>query len=108
MLNGSISEYINIGACVGGGFTNTNELRMMKYHEAINGSDGKKQKAEVKTEHRRMVKSGVFDEVKLSEFPSEVKIINTTWAMKKKSNRTLCGRVNVRGFNKLRDSITRH
>jgi hypothetical protein len=44
MLNNSISDYINVGAGVGGGFTNTNELRVMKYHEAINGPDGKKSK----------------------------------------------------------------
>jgi hypothetical protein len=81
MLNDSISEYINVGAAVGGGFTNTNELCMMKYHEAINGPDGKN-----KTEHGRMVKSGVFEKVKFSELSSEVKIIDTTWAMKKKSN----------------------
>ncbi len=40
--NNSVPEYINIGAGVGGGFTNTNEIGMMKYHEAINGPDGKK------------------------------------------------------------------
>ncbi len=39
--NDSVSEYINVGAGVGGEFTNTNELRVMKYHEAINGPDGK-------------------------------------------------------------------
>jgi hypothetical protein len=43
----SVSEYTNIGAGVGGGFTNTNELRVMKYHETINGSDGNKWKAKV-------------------------------------------------------------
>ncbi len=32
--NDSVSEYINVGAGVGGGFTNTNELGVMKYHEA--------------------------------------------------------------------------
>ncbi len=48
-----------------------------------------------------MVKSGVFEKVKLSELPSEVKIINTTWAMKKTSNRTPHGRINVRGFNQV-------
>ncbi len=30
--NDSVSEIINVGAVVGGGFTNTNELGMMKYH----------------------------------------------------------------------------
>jgi hypothetical protein len=101
ILNNSVSEYTNVGSGVGVGFTNTNELRVMKYHEAINGPDGKKWKAKVKTEHGRMVKSGVFEKVKLSKLPREVKIINTTWAMKKKSNRTLRGRINVRGFRQV-------
>ncbi len=70
MLNDSVSVYINVGAGVGGGFTSTNELRVMKYHEALNGPDGKRWKAKVKTEHERMVKSDVFEEVKLSELPS--------------------------------------
>jgi hypothetical protein len=63
---------------VGGGFTNTNELRVMKDHEAISGPDGKKWTAKVKTEHGTMVKSSVFEKVKLSELPSDVKIIDTT------------------------------
>jgi hypothetical protein len=50
MLNDSISDYINVEAGVCGGFTNTNEPHVMKYHEAINGPDGKKWKAKVKTE----------------------------------------------------------
>ncbi len=49
--NDCVSEYINVGAGVGGGFTNTNELRVMKYHEAINGQDGKKWNAKVEKEH---------------------------------------------------------
>ncbi len=32
ILNDSVSEYINVGPGVGGGFTNTNELHLMKYH----------------------------------------------------------------------------
>ncbi len=42
-----------------------------------------------------MVDRGVFEKVKTSELPSKVKIIDTTWVMKKKSRGTLCGRVNV-------------
>ena len=60
MLNNSASEYINVGAGVCGGFTNTNELRVMKYHEAINGPDGKKWKAEIKTEHWKNGKKWYF------------------------------------------------
>jgi hypothetical protein len=55
-----------------------------------------------------MVKSGVFEKVKLSKLPSDAKVIDTTWAMKKKSNGTLCGRINVGALYKLRDSITMH
>jgi hypothetical protein len=77
MLNDSVSEYINVEAGVGGGFTNTNELRVMKYHEALNGPDGKKWKAKVKTEHGRMVKSGVFEKVNFSKLPSDAKDTQT-------------------------------
>jgi hypothetical protein len=31
-------------------------------------------------------------------YDSDVKVIETTWAMKKKSNGTLRGRINVHGF----------
>jgi hypothetical protein len=64
-------EFINVGAGIGGGFSNTQELRVMKYHEAINGPDGRPWK-------------------------EDVKLIDMTWAMKKKSSGTFQGRVNVR------------
>jgi hypothetical protein len=101
MLKVSVSEYISVGAGVGGGLTNNSELHVMKYHETINGPDGKKWKAKVKTEHGRMAKSGVFEKIKLSELPSEVKTIDATWAIKKKSNRKLHTRINVRGFKQV-------
>jgi hypothetical protein len=37
----------------------------------------------------------------LSKVPDGVKLIDTTWAMKKKSSGTLQGRVNVRGFKQI-------
>jgi hypothetical protein len=60
MHNDCVSKYINVGAGVGGGFMNTNELQVMKYHETINGPDTELWEAEVKKEHQRMVDSGVF------------------------------------------------
>ncbi len=33
-------EYVNLGASIGGGFTNTAEIHTMKYQEANNGLDG--------------------------------------------------------------------
>ncbi len=84
-----VIEYINMGAGVGGGFSNTQELRVMKYHEAINGPDGELWKEELKKEHKRMIDSRVFKPVNLSKVPGGVKLIDTTWAMKKKSSGTL-------------------
>jgi hypothetical protein len=77
-------------------------FKQMGYHEAINGPDGKKWKEEVRKEHGRMVQSGVFERVKRSELPSDVKVIDTVWAMKKKSTGKLQGRINVRGFKQVK------
>ncbi len=65
----------------------------MKYYEAINGPDSKFWKAEFAKEHRRMMNSGVFGPVKLSKVPEGVKLIDTTWAMKKESSGTFRGTV---------------
>jgi hypothetical protein len=97
----ALTKYVNVGAGIDGGFTNTQELKVMKYHEAINGPDGDAWKAEVKKEHNRMVQNKVFELVSLSDLSKNEKVIDTTWAMKKKSSRTLRGRVNVRGFKQI-------
>jgi hypothetical protein len=100
--NDALTKYINVGAGIGGGFTNTQELKVMKYHEAINGPDGDAWKAEVKKEHgSRMVHNKVIEPVSLSDLSKNEKVIDTTWAMKKKSSGILRGRVNVRGFKQI-------
>ncbi len=40
-------------------------------------------------EHKRMVDSAVFKPAKISKVLGGVKLIHTTWAMKKKSSGTL-------------------
>ncbi len=47
-------------------------------------------------EHQRKV-----DSISLNPVPEGVKLINTTWAMKKKHNGTLRGWVIVRGFKQI-------
>jgi hypothetical protein len=73
----------------------------MKYSAAIGGPDGDTWKEEIKNEHERMKKHGVFKEVKRQDVPAEVKIIDSTWACKKKGNGTLRGRLNARGFRQI-------
>ncbi len=100
------TEVSNVGAGVGGGFENTQELKVMIYSEAINGPDGERWKAEVDNEYNCMVKNKVFETVFKKNLPPRTKVIDSVWAMKKKSNGTLRGRLNARGLNKLKGSIT--
>jgi hypothetical protein len=80
---------------------NTLELKVMKYNKAINRPNGKAWKEEVRKELQRMIDNGVIEPVKISELPKGIKLIDTTWAMKKNSSGTLRGRVNVRGFRRI-------
>jgi len=101
------SEFANVGAGVGGGFKNTKELKVMNYKEAINGPDGVRWQAEVENKHQRMVANKVFEVVLRNDLQAGTKIINSVWAMKKKSNGTLRGRMNARGFRcRSNDSTT--
>ena len=86
---------------IGGGFTNTLELKVMKYHEAVNGPDGKAWKTKVKKEHNRRMASGISEPVQINDLPKGTKLINMMWVMKRKSNGTLHGQVNVRGFRQV-------
>jgi hypothetical protein len=48
----AITEYVNIGAGLGGSFDNTMELKVMMYDKAINGGpDGDAWKKEIENEH---------------------------------------------------------
>ena len=47
-------------------------------------------------EYQRMKKMRVFQEISMSELPQGVKPIDSTWALKKKSNGVLRGRLTAR------------
>jgi hypothetical protein len=96
-------EVANVGAGVSGGFINTQELRVMMYNKAINGPDRERWKADVENKYQQMVNCKVFKPVLKSDLPPGTKIIDSVWAMKKKSNGTLHGRINARGFNQVKE-----
>ena len=56
-------ELESVGANLGGGFTNTKELKVMKYREAINGPNGESWRENVFNDHTRMRKSEIFKSV---------------------------------------------
>ena len=96
-----IGELACVGAGLGGGFENTNELHVMKYHEAMATADKDKWDQAVKDEHDRMEKYQVFEAVPRSEVPKDAKILTSTWAMKKKANGTFRARLTARGYEQI-------
>jgi hypothetical protein len=90
-----------IGAGIGGGFTNTNELHVMKYNEAMATKDVEQWHDAVGDEYKRMKMHKVFDEVPMDEVPEDTTILTLTWAMKKKANGTFRARLNARGFEQV-------
>jgi hypothetical protein len=54
------TEFADVGAGIGGGFENTNKLKVMNYKEAVNGPDGDHWKPEVENEYQQMLTNKVF------------------------------------------------
>ena len=73
----------------------------MKFKEAMASKDKEKWKGAVDKEHDNMTTYGVWTPVKLSDLPEGTKILSSTWAMKKKANRTCRARVVARGFEQI-------
>ena len=84
-VENELMEYANVGAGVGGGFENTNELKPMKYEQAINGPDGEAWKEEIDNEHNRMVKNGVFEVVERNDLPARTRPIDSTGHARKRA-----------------------
>lgn len=93
-----MGEVACVGAGIGGGFVNTNELHVMKYQQAMETEDKEHWTLAVKEEHARMVKHKVWEAVERNSVPKGAKIITSTWAMKKKSNGVFRARLAARGF----------
>ena len=66
-----------VGAGLGGGFNHNSALHVMKYEEAINGSDGEAWKQEVKNENKQMIKHKVLRPVKKSQVSKDTRILGS-------------------------------
>ena len=67
----------------------------MKYKEAMQTPDRKGWIKAAQEEYERFLKHDVFDVVKCRDLPKGTRTIDSTWAMKKKSNGILWARLNV-------------
>eukprot|EP00956_Cyclotella_meneghiniana_P045257 scaffold361015_cov103-Cyclotella_meneghiniana.AAC.2 len=101
-MDALFDDLVGAGVGVGGGFDHTDELKVMNYLHAMKSPDREAWKDEIKNKYDRFQKYKVFKVIPRSEVPKGTKILSTTWAMKKKSNGKLRGRLtNVRGFEQL-------
>lgn len=73
----------------------------MNYRQAMKSPDREAWKVEIKNEYDQFQKYKVFKVIPRPEVPKGTKILSSTWAMKKKSNGKLRGRLNVHGFEQL-------
>ena len=87
-----------MGAGIGSGITNTEELHVLKYNEAMQNPDREEWVKAVEKEHQRMIDSRVWKVVQKKDLPENVETITSTWSMKKKANGTCRARMVARGF----------
>ena len=94
------TELALVGASLGGGFVNTQELHVMNYEEAI-ATDEEGWGEAVHKEYERMTNGNVFEAVPIEELLPDDEVIDSTWACKKKSDGTKRARMALRGFKQV-------
>lgn len=95
------TETFLVGAGIGGGFGHTTELKVMNYNQAMKGDDVSRWKQEVRVEKERFDKYNAVTAVKRKDIPAGVKLLTSTWAMKKKTNGKFRARLNAHGFKQV-------
>ena len=87
-----------MGAGLVEGITNTCELKVLSYDEAMEQPDKTKWDESIREEHKQMEDNGVFQAVPISQVPANADVIDSTWAMKKKASGVYCAQLAARGF----------
>ncbi len=91
-------EFAFVGAGIGDGIQNTEELKVLTYDEAMSRPDKAEWEKSVLEEYKRMQDNQVFQAVPKHQVPKEANIIDSTWAMKKKASGVYRARLAARGF----------
>ena len=92
-----------VGAGLGGGFANTQQLHVMNYDAAmpLGGIEADEWQEAVDEEHQRMKDHTVFQSIPREQLPANEKVMTSTWAMKRKSTGVKRGRLNLQGFEQV-------
>ena len=94
-------EFACVGAGLGGGFENTEELRPLKYDEAMATEDKRAWERAVDEEYQRIKDYDVFKPIPRSNVPEGSKILTSTWSMKKKASGVFRARLTARGYEQV-------
>ena len=95
------SEFSCVGAGLGGGFSDTTELHVMTYDEAMSKPERPEWVKSVGREYIRMDKNKVMTPKYIQDIPEHATILTTKWAMKKKASGTYRARMVARGFEQI-------
>ena len=87
-----------MGAGLGEGITNTCELKVLSYEEAMEQPDKTKWDESIGEEHQRMEDNGIFEAIPITQVPANADVIDSTWAMKKKASGVYRARLAAQGF----------
>ena len=98
-------ELAMVGAGLGQGITNTKELKVMTFDEAMAQADKDAWVKSVDEEHQRMIDCGVWVPIRKEDLPPNCDIIDSTWSMKKKASGKYRARLAARGF-KQREGVS--
>jgi hypothetical protein len=88
-----LGELTLVGAA-GGNYVTTEQLKPIKYDEAMATEDADGWDKAVKEEHDRMVDNTVWEVQTPEQVPQDAMVMTSTWAVKRKANGTLRARVN--------------
>jgi hypothetical protein len=91
-------EAVMVGAGVGKGFVDTNELHTMTYDAAMASKERNLWERAVDEEHQNLKDYNVFEVVKRDNMPKGSKVLSTTWVMKRKASGRYKARITARGF----------
>ena len=90
-----------VGAGIGGNISNTKELKVMNFCEAMKSIDADKWMAKVAKKKERFDTYNVMTIMNWKDLPSDAKVLSTTWAIKQKTSGEWCGQFNARHFEQL-------
>ena len=78
-----------------------NELHVMEFKEAMAGKDSDNWQKAVDKEHKCIKRHHVWESVPIREVPNGLKVLTSTWPMKKKANGTHRVRMNACGYEQI-------